>query len=164
MADLTAMARIVWIASIPWLGNTCLRFLLLLTQGIVLCACGGMHKLIVNDLPLPAAAITPLPIKMGLYYPPVLRTANNTTTLGEDQYEFSFGPGTVAGFDAAAAAMFEEAVPVQQLPTPGAHTGALAGTLEVSAARGDAFATGIQVTYDLVLHDAYGAQRAAWSV
>lgn len=135
----------------------------LLALGMALEACGVTHHIAVDDLSLPAMAVTPLPITMGLYYPPELRTARNQVTVGDDTYEFAIGPGTVAGFDAAAAAMFDEVVPVQQLPGPGAESGALAGILEVNEARGTD-APIIEVSYYIVLHGADGAKRAGWSV
>jgi len=134
--------------------------MLLLSQGMVLCAC--TYHIAVTDLSLPAPALTPLPLKMGLYFPSGLRTARNSQEIVGDTYEFAIGPGTIAGFEAAAAAMFDEVVLVQRLPGPDADPGAPAGTVEVSAAR-VAFSSGVRVTYDIALYGADGEKRAAWS-
>jgi hypothetical protein len=153
----------------PWSSLSSARMVVsLLAVGMALCACGV--TVTVNDLSLPAPAITPLPLMMGLYFPPGLRTARNSGEHGDHTYEFSIGPGTIAGFEAAAAAMFEDVVPVQQLPGLAANTNAPAGTIEVSAARGTYFPSPVQerarvfVTYDIVLYGADGEKRAAWSV
>ncbi len=139
--------------------------LLLLSQGLLLGACGVTHRIEVADLSLPAPALTPLPLKMGLYFPPGLGTARTAQKVGNDTkdiYEFSIGPGTIAGFEAATAAMFDDVVPVQRLPRPAAESGAPAGTIGVSAVRpylGDH----AQVTYEIALYGADGEKRAAWS-
>lgn len=132
----------------------------LLCQGVALCAC--TYHIAVSDLALPAPALTPLSLTVGLYFPPGLSTARNAQEIIGDTYEFSIGPGTIAGFEAAAAAMFDDVVSLQQLPGPAADPGAPAGTIAVSAATVD-FLRGVHVTYDIALYGADGEKRAAWS-
>src|SRR5262245_44133198 len=132
----------------------------LLCQGVALCAC--TYHVAVSDFSLPAPALTPLPLTVGLYFPPGLSAARNAQEIIGDTYEFSIGPGTIVAFRAAASGMFEDVVPLQQLPGPAADPGAPAGTIAVSAATVD-FLRGVHVTYDIALYGADGDKRAAWS-
>jgi hypothetical protein len=156
----------------------------LLFVGVLLVACGERDVPPAIDHP---PAVTPLPIAIGVYYPPEFRTWRctvktlNTSEWGRDTVARLYatahviGPSQVAAFDLVFPAMFQVVVPLEAPPPAPAPTG-LTATITVGVdqclvaidydtvnvgRQGGSFAS---ITYRFTLTTPSGEKIATWSV
>jgi hypothetical protein len=100
--------------------------------------------------------VTPLPLAVGVYYPPEFRDyeshASRSNDRRVDRYHLRLGPASVALFDRILAAQFAEVRPVDRLPAPDDGEADLDAVIEVSFASAGLMSVG----YDLTLYAASG--------
>jgi len=150
----------------------------LLLAGLLLVACEDRDVPPAIDHP---PAVTPLPIAMGVYYPPEFRTARCSVKyltgflkpLEEAMMQpwsrtVIIGPAQVAAFDLMWPAMFKSVVPLESPPSANAASG-LAGAITValddcSLANSSGQISHVSITYRFTLTSASGDIKATWSV
>jgi hypothetical protein len=131
-----------------------------------LAACTFHIEVEAEQVAIPEPLTEPLPIVVGVHYPPDLHTAERTVedTAQGDSYVVAMGPASVAMFDRILPAMFARVVSVEGMPPAAAGDPAMAGVIVPQLGSVSISGAEVSLDYKIGLYAPAGDGEITWYV
>jgi hypothetical protein len=143
---------------------------------VAMAVAGCSHNLEVDATLDKPPAVEPLPVAMGVYYPPELRIYHRSIAfLGIHTFDTDLGPPSIALFDQIFSSMFARIVPVAEHPSSLDDDVSVAAIIVMRIERFQPYSfsfgahstiirTPAEITYRATLYLPHGQQFATWTV